>query len=89
MPERTPQMKKSNAKAAKSEPRPRCPVCGVPYARQRESEGCPVCLLRQAMHPEATVEDDLAEESRFDHYEIVRREDGGFEELGRGAMGVT
>jgi hypothetical protein len=26
---------------------------------------------------------------RFDHYELVRREDGAFEELGRGAMGVT
>ena len=69
----TEQMKKSNAKAAKSEPRPRCPVCGVPYASQRESEGCPVCLLPQAMQPEATVEGDLAEESRFDRYEIVRR----------------
>jgi hypothetical protein len=41
------------------------------------------------MQPEATVEDDLADEGRFDHYELVRREDGAFEELGRGAMGVT
>jgi hypothetical protein len=26
---------------------------------------------------------------RFDHYELVRRQDGTFEELGRGGMGVT
>ena len=41
------------------------------------------------MQSEATVEDDLVDEGRFDHYELVRREDGSFEELGRGAMGVT
>jgi hypothetical protein len=41
------------------------------------------------MQPEATVEDDLADEGRFDHYELLRREDGAFEQLGRGEMGVT
>jgi serine/threonine protein kinase len=29
------------------------------------------------------------DEGHFDHYALVRRPDGGFEELGRGAMGVT
>jgi hypothetical protein len=82
-------MKKSNTEAAKSEPPPPCPVCGVTYATQQDSEGCPVCLLRQAMRPEATVEEDLAEEGRFDHYEIVRLADGSFDQLGQGAMGVT
>jgi hypothetical protein len=28
-------------------------------------------------------------EGRFDHYALVRGEDGAFEELGRGARGVT
>ncbi len=66
----------------------RCSACGVPYATQEDDEGCPVCLLRRAMQPEATVQ-DLPDEGRFDHYEIVRRADGCFDELGRGAMGVT
>src|SRR6516164_180339 len=66
----------------------RCPACGVPYTTQEDDEGCPVCLLRRAMRPEATVQ-DLPDEGRFDHYEIVRRDDGCFDELGRGAMGVT
>jgi serine/threonine protein kinase len=51
--------------------------------------GCPVCLLRGAMQPEATVKADLADDGRFDQYEMMRREDGTFEELGRGAVGVT
>ena len=67
----------------------RCPACGVPYPAQEDDAGCPVCLLRRAMQPEATVEDDLANDGRFDQYEMMRREDGAFEELGRGAMGVT
>ena len=41
------------------------------------------------MQPEATVEESLADEGRFDHYAIVRRDEGCFDELGRGAMGVT
>jgi serine/threonine protein kinase/tetratricopeptide (TPR) repeat protein len=65
-----------------------CPACGVPYATHEDDEGCPVCLLRRAMQPEARVQ-DLPDEGRFDHYEIVRRDDGRFDELGRGAMGVT
>jgi serine/threonine protein kinase len=67
----------------------RCPACGVPYTVQEDDAGCPVCLLRRAMQAEATVEDDLADEGRFDQYEMIRREDGAFEELGRGAMGIT
>jgi tRNA A-37 threonylcarbamoyl transferase component Bud32 len=67
----------------------RCPSCGTPYAAQENDAGCPVCLLRQAMQPGATVEDYLSEDGRFDHYELIRREDGAPYELGRGAMGVT
>jgi serine/threonine protein kinase len=73
---------------AESEWPHRCTACGVPYTAQEADEGCPVCLLRRAMQPEATVQ-DLADEGRFDHYEIVRRADGCFDQLGRGAMGVT
>src|SRR6516162_9695275 len=74
--------------SAESEQPQRCPDCGVPYTIQEDDEGCPVCLLRRAMQPEATVQ-DLPDEDRFDHYQIVRRDDGCFDELGRGAMGVT
>ena len=55
----------------------RCTACGVPYATQEDDEGCPVCLLRRAMQPAATVQDQF-DEGRFDHYEIVRRDDGCF-----------
>ena len=69
--------------------RPRCcPVCGTPYPTHEDGAGCPVCLLRQAAQPEATVQDEPLE-GRFDHYELMRREDGAFYELGRGAMGIT
>jgi serine/threonine protein kinase/tetratricopeptide (TPR) repeat protein len=74
--------------SAESERPHRCPACGVPYTTQEDDEGCPVCLLRRAMQPEATAQ-NLPDEGRFDHYEIVRRADGHFDELGRGAMGVT
>jgi predicted nucleic acid-binding Zn-ribbon protein len=77
---------------AAEEERPHCcPSCGVRYPTNKNEldAGCPVCLLRQAMQAEATMEDDLADEARFDHYELARRKDGAFEELGHGAMGVT
>ena len=78
----------ATVQSAKSERPHRCPACGVPYTTQDDDEGCPVCLLRRAIRPEATVQ-DLSGEDRFDHYEIVRRDDSCFDELGRGAMGVT
>jgi serine/threonine protein kinase/tetratricopeptide (TPR) repeat protein len=72
-----------------------CPACGAPYVVQDYDPGCPVCLLRQAMQGEpteqyeATVQDDTADDARFDHYKLMRRADGSFDELGRGAIGVT
>src|ERR1700738_4860094 len=90
---------KSNApppQAAESE-RPRCcPACGTPYPEQNDELGCPVCMLRRVLEPGAEGEPGLSgygpsrpDEGRFDHYEIARRDDGAFEELGRGAMGIT
>src|SRR5690242_18785016 len=69
-------------------PRP-CPACGVPYASEEAEAGCPVCLLRQALQPQAARQEGPAEAGRFHHYELVRRADGAFEQLGRGAMGIT
>jgi WD40 repeat protein/serine/threonine protein kinase len=60
---------------------------------------CSVCMLRAAAAPdsesgasflEETVEPSLEPEAhRFEHYELLKREDGSPVELGRGAMGVT
>jgi hypothetical protein len=73
-----------------------CPTCGTPYSGGSDSVGCPVCLLRRILEPEPEPEQDSAcgglsppDDGCFDHYEIVRRPDGCFDELGRGAMGVT
>jgi serine/threonine protein kinase len=64
-----------------------------------EMEFCPVCMLRQGLADgvesgESSTEDRLRPapveaDQRFDHYELVRGEDGKPVELGRGAMGVT
>src|SRR5260221_12778458 len=82
---------KSNAslKAVEGDEAPRCPVCGTPYPKDKDDEGCPVCLLRQAMQEEATLQDDTGDEGRFDHYELARPADGSCDELGCGARGVT
>jgi len=60
---------------------------------------CPVCMLRQALDPEAESGELSSEYSakpqsepvarRLEHYELVNGEDGKPIELGRGAMGVT
>src|SRR6201993_1093634 len=72
-----------------------CPACGTPYLTKK-SKGCAVCLMRGALESELDAQVDLPTKGpessgqvRFHHYEILRREDGAFEELGRGAMGVT
>jgi serine/threonine protein kinase/tetratricopeptide (TPR) repeat protein len=89
---------KSDARpqAAEGE-RPRCcPACGTPYPEQNDELGCPVCMLRRVLEPGAEEEPGLPgygpsrpDDGRCDHYEIARRDDGAFDELGRGAMGVT
>ena len=66
--------------------RPRCcPTCGTPYPGGDGGLGCPVCQFRRLLEPEAAGDD----EGRFDHYELAPAKDGAFDELGRGAMGIT
>lgn len=70
-----------------------CPACGAQVPAGLDF--CPVCALRGALdegHETAQLDvgpnrSPLA--SRFDHYEILTRENGTLLELGRGAMGVT
>jgi serine/threonine protein kinase len=69
-----------------------CPVCNTLFPDS--SESCPVCALRVALGNEQptrepSVEPALLPPFRFEHYEILTREDGTPVELGRGAMGVT
>jgi Protein kinase domain len=56
---------------------------------------CPVCALRGALDDARETSElvvDLTHSSsvsRFDHYQLIAREDGRPLELGRGAMGMT
>ena len=76
-----------------------CPSCGSELSGA--AQFCPVCLLRKALaggveSGESSVSEDAVNPTtpelvlqRFEHYELVRGEDGKPVELGRGAMGVT
>jgi Protein kinase domain/NACHT domain len=82
-----------------TEPQRTCPSCGNEFSGAVEF--CPVCMLRKALAggvesggssaSEDTVEPTTPDEraQRFEHYELMRGEDGTPVELGRGAMGVT
>jgi len=68
-----------------------CETCGSELSGAMEF--CPVCMLRHGLNAEAS-EDSVKPQSepvahRFEHYELVKGEDGKPIELGRGAMGVT
>jgi len=74
----------------------RCPTCGTPYPDGDDGASCPVCLFRRALELGSEEEPGSAgggpsqpADGRFDHYELPQRKDGAFDELGRGAMGVT
>src|ERR1700757_3303055 len=83
----------------KMEDRRSCSVCGTECSASMEF--CPVCLLRRGLDepPESDESSSLEKASvepspalpvqRFEHYELVKGEDGKPVELGRGAMGVT
>jgi serine/threonine protein kinase len=82
-----------------TEPQRTCPSCGNEFSGAMEF--CPVCVLRKALPAgvesggssasEDPVEPKTPEQAaqRFEHYELVKAEDGKAVELGRGAMGVT
>src|SRR5258708_6492920 len=82
-----------------TEPKRTCPSCGNELSGAIEL--CPVCMLRQGLAGGAESGESSASEDtvklttpeqatqRFEHYELVKGEDGTPLELGRGAMGVT
>src|SRR6201988_2309982 len=79
------------------EPQRTCPSCGNEFSGAMEF--CPVCMLRKGLaggieSGESSSGGTLKPiphqpAQRFDHYELVKGEDGEPVELGRGAMGVT
>jgi RNA polymerase sigma factor (sigma-70 family) len=82
----------------KMEDRRTCSGCGTEFSANMEF--CPVCVLRRGLDEplesdESSLEKASVESSpallehRFEHYELVKGEDGKPIELGRGAMGVT
>ena len=75
----------------KTEEKRPCPVCGT--LLPETSDACPVCVLRGALKPEddsrPSSVDPNASELCFEHYRVLRNEDGTPIELGHGAMGVT
>src|SRR6516225_7425157 len=76
-----------------------CAACGSKFSPASENEFCPVCMLRETLtagvesgeylsqNPVKPTQEDATQ--RFEHYELVKSEDGTPVELGRGAMGVT
>jgi serine/threonine protein kinase len=80
-----------------TKPQRTCSICGNEFSAAVEF--CPVCMLRKALaggveSGESSSDDTSTPTSedavhRFEHYKLVRGEDGKPVELGRGAMGVT
>jgi predicted ATPase len=74
-----------------------CLVCGTQFPATRDF--CPVCILRGALDEGAEFRESSPKSAimqapedaafRFEHYELMKGENGRPVELGRGAMGVT
>jgi eukaryotic-like serine/threonine-protein kinase len=64
-----------------------CSVCGTLLAE--DSPYCPVCALRGAAETQSDSISDASSELHFEHYQVLRKQDGKPLELGHGAMGVT
>src|ERR1700732_3004205 len=77
--------------------RVRCPTCSNEFSGAMEF--CPVCVLRKGLAGELESGESVSQDAvkptsehrtqRFEHYELIRGDDGHPIELGRGAMGVT
>src|SRR6266487_590922 len=62
-----------------------CSICGEPLNARGD---CLACLLRTGLD-ESVIETKPLASLVFGDFEVARREDGSFWELGHGAMGVT
>jgi hypothetical protein len=64
-----------------------CSVCGTLLAV--ESPYCQVCALRGVGETQSDSVSDTFPELRFEHYQVLRNQDGKPFELGHGGIGVT
>jgi TolB-like protein/Flp pilus assembly protein TadD len=64
-----------------------CSVCGTLLAD--DSESCPVCALRGVLETQSDSVLATSSELRFEHYQVLRNQDGKPLELGHGGMGIT
>jgi serine/threonine protein kinase len=71
----------------KTESKRACEVCGT--ALNEDNEFCPVCALRGAISPGTESLSAISSALCFEHYQVLKNEDGRPMELGRGGMGVT
>src|SRR5437867_11675265 len=62
-----------------------CSICGEPLNAKGD---CVACLLRRGLGG-SIAENGPSASLVFGDFEVARREDGSFWELGRGAFGVT
>src|SRR5881628_3975106 len=63
-----------------------CSICGEPL---NAKGACVACLLRTGLEESSTFDTKSPALLVFGDFEVARREDGSFWELGRGAFGVT
>jgi TolB-like protein/Tfp pilus assembly protein PilF/predicted Ser/Thr protein kinase len=63
-----------------------CPTCGSRSGAESSDGLCALCLMKAALDDPAK---DEIFPTKFEHFEVVTREDGSPWELGRGAMGTT
>ncbi|MBV8098168.1 MAG: protein kinase [Verrucomicrobia bacterium] len=63
-----------------------CPACGAPLPEN--GDFCPVCAFQQALGTQTYSFPDSSE-LRFQHYQVLKDQDGKPLELGHGGMGVT
>jgi hypothetical protein len=87
---------KGTDRSMSTDPLRACPSCGNEFSGAMEF--CPVCMLRKALAAGVQSGESSASENtvkptpeqatqRFEHYELVKGEDGKPVVLGRGAMG--
>ena len=63
-----------------------CSICG---GRRNSNGDCIACLLRGGLEDSFAGSDSVPVSLGYGDFEILRRDDGSFWELGHGAMGVT
>ena len=63
-----------------------CSVCGTLLAD--DSAYCPVCALQQAVENQTHPDSDTSSELRFEHYQVLRDQDGKPLELGPELKGL-